>query len=62
MRDAPVTLSDQLLTNSGKTMNLTCFDDLLSLARKQPEPQRLLFAAAAGIRTPHQPSGPFRGG
>ena len=31
-------------------MTLTCFDDLLSLAREQPEPQRLLFVfAAAGI-------------
>ncbi|MDX5299591.1 MAG: ribonucleotide reductase subunit alpha [Gammaproteobacteria bacterium] len=24
-------------------MNITCFDDLLSAARQQPEPQRLLF-------------------
>ena len=31
-------------------MTLTSFDDLLRLAREQPEPQRLLFVfAAAGI-------------
>lgn len=28
-------------------MNITCFDDLLSAARAQPEPQRLLFVFAA---------------
>ena len=39
-------------------MTLTSFDDLLRLAREQPEPQRLLFVfAAAGIpddATPEQ--------
>ncbi len=32
-------------------MNISCFDDLLTLARQQPTPQRLLFVFA-GIELP----------
>jgi hypothetical protein len=40
------------------TMNISCFDDLLTAAREQPEPQRLLFVFAgaelADDSTPEQ--------